>query len=47
MSPSKVPREELPSLGRILMAQISPEKSESDIQKIEDLVEDRLKNTLY
>jgi hypothetical protein len=29
------------------MAQISPEKSESDIQKIEDLVEDRLKNTLY
>jgi hypothetical protein len=44
---AKVSREELPSLGRILMAQISPEKSESDIQKIEDLVEDRLKNTLY
>lgn len=44
---SHVSRNEMPSLGRILMSQIAPEKSEVDIKEVEALIEDRVKTTLY
>ncbi len=40
-------RSVMPSFGRILMAQIDPNKSEKEITDIETLIEDRAKNTLY
>ena len=44
---SKVDRSAMPSLGRILMAQIDPRKSEMDIVELEQYIEDRAKYTLY
>ena len=44
---SQVSREEMPSLGRILMSQIAPEKSEDEIKEVEELIENRVRTTLY
>jgi PPOX class probable FMN-dependent enzyme len=46
-SRSHVSRDKMPSLGRILMSQIAPEKSEVEIKEVEALIEDRVKTTLY
>jgi len=43
----KVDRSAMLSLGRILMAQIDPQKSEKEIIEVEQYIEDRAKNTLY
>lgn len=42
-----VSRDEMPSLGRILMSQIAPEKPEKEIKEIEELIENRVRTTLY
>ncbi len=44
---SKVERDIMPSLGRILMGQIDPLKTEEEIEKVEELIENRVKTTLY
>lgn len=44
---AQVDRKEMPSLGAILMSQIAPEKTQEEIKKVEDLIEDRVKTTLY
>jgi len=44
---SQVDRKILPSLGRILMAQVDPSKPENEVKEVEDLIEDRVKSTLY
>lgn len=44
---SLVSRSIMPSLGKILMAQIDPEKSKGEVKKVEDLIESRVKTTLY
>lgn len=44
---SQIPRNEMPSLGRILMSQISPEKAEDEIKEVEALIEKRVRTTLY
>jgi PPOX class probable FMN-dependent enzyme len=44
---SHVSREEMPSLGRILMSQIAPEKTEDEIKEVEELIENRVLTTLY
>lgn len=43
----QVSRDVMPSLGKILMAQIDPSKSEKDVKKVEELIENRVKTTLY
>jgi hypothetical protein len=37
----------MPSLGRILMSQIAPEKTEDEIKEVEELIENRVLTTLY
>lgn len=44
---SQINRDEMPSLGRILMDQIGSSKSAEEIKKVEELIENRLKTTLY
>jgi PPOX class probable FMN-dependent enzyme len=44
---SHVQRDVMPSLGRILMAQTDPSKSDEDIKAVEALIEERVKTTLY
>ncbi len=44
---SRVERQLMPSLGKILMAQIDPEKSDSEVKQVEELIELRVKTTLY
>ncbi len=44
---SLVSRSVMPSLGKILMAQIDPERSQGEVKKVEDLIENRVKTTLY
>mgnify|MGYP003682986729 CR=1 FL=1 len=44
---SQVDRSIMPSLGKILMNQIDPEKSSEEIKAVEDLIELRAKTTLY
>ena len=43
----QVNRSVMPSLGKILMAQIDPSKSEEEVKKVEEIIEERVKNTLY
>lgn len=42
-----VDRSVMPRLGKILMEQVNPSSSEEDIKKVEDLIEERAKTTLY
>lgn len=42
-----VDRSIMPSLGRILMNQIDPSKTDDEIKEVENLIENRLKTTLY
>ena len=44
---SQVDRNIMPSLGKILMGQIDPSRSEEEVKNIEALIENRVKNTLY
>jgi PPOX class probable FMN-dependent enzyme len=44
---SHVSRDEMPSLGRILMSQIAPEKTDDEIKEVEELIENRVLTTLY
>ena len=44
---SQVSRDVMPSLGKILMAQIDPSKSKEEVKKVEELIENRVKTTLY
>ena len=44
---SQVSRDVMPSLGKILMAQIDPSKSKEEVKKVEELIENRVKATLY
>lgn len=44
---SRIKRDIMPSLGKILMGQIDPLKTEKEIKKVEELIENRVKNTLY
>ncbi|MAZ89601.1 MAG: hypothetical protein CL693_18360 [Cellvibrionaceae bacterium] len=44
---AKVDRNIMPSLGRIIMNQIDPEKSETEVKEVEDRIEERAKTTLY
>lgn len=44
---SQVPRDKLPSLGRIVMQQAYPDASETDIKKTEQTISERTKTTLY
>lgn len=46
-SDAQVDRSEMPSLGRILMSQIAPEKGEREIRELEERIEHRVKHTLY
>lgn len=46
-SAAQVDREVMPSLGRILMAQTEPDKSEQEITAVEAQIEQRVKTTLY
>lgn len=46
-SESQLDRNIMPSLGKILMQQIDPSKSEGEVKKVEELIEDRAKTTLY
>jgi len=43
----QINRDVMPSLGKILMAQIDPSKSKEEIEKVEVLIENRVKTTLY
>lgn len=44
---SQVSRSIMPSLGKILMDQTAPGKSQDEVKKVEDLIESRVKTTLY
>ncbi len=44
---SKVERNIMPSLGRILMAQTDPTKTDADVKIVEAMIEKRVKTTLY
>lgn len=44
---SQVDRSIMPSLGKILMQQIDPSESEEKVKKVEALIEERVKTTLY
>jgi uncharacterized protein len=44
---SHVDRSDMPSLGRILMAQIDPDKPENEIKEVEELIESGVQSTLY
>jgi PPOX class probable FMN-dependent enzyme len=46
-SDAQVDRSVMPSLGRILMAQVEPDKTEAEIKEIEAQIERRVKSTLY
>lgn len=46
-SESQLERNIMPSLGKILMQQIDPSKSEDEVKKVEALIENRVKTTLY
>ena len=46
-SESKVDRNVMPSFAKILMDQIDPSKSEEEVKKVEELIENRMKTTLY
>ncbi|MBV1880087.1 MAG: pyridoxamine 5'-phosphate oxidase family protein [Pseudomonadales bacterium] len=43
----QVNRKVMPSLGKILMDQIDPSKSKEEVKKVEELIEIRVKTTLY
>ncbi len=44
---SKIDRQTMPTLGRMLMGQIDPSKTDDEIRKLEGLIEERVKTTLY
>jgi len=44
---SQVDRKTMPTLGRMLMRQIDPSKTDDDIREVEELIEKRVKTTLY
>lgn len=44
---SIVDRSIMPSLGRILMGQIDPSKTDDEVKVVEELIENRVKTTLY
>lgn len=44
---TKVDREVMPSLGRILMSQVNAEAQEEEVRAVEEGIEERLKTTLY
>ncbi len=44
---SQVSRDIMPSLGKILMSQVEPTKSEEEVKQVEELIEHRAKTTLY
>jgi len=44
---SNVERNIMPSLGRILMAQIDSSKTDNEVKAVEELIENRVKTTLY
>jgi len=44
---SQVNRDVMPSLGKILMDQIDPSKSKEEVKKVEELIDNRIKTTLY
>ena len=44
---AKVDRSAMPSLGRILMAQVNVEAKEEEVRAVEEGIEERLKTTLY
>lgn len=44
---AKVDRNIMPSLGRIIMNQIDPAKSETEVKEVEIRIEERAKTTLY
>ncbi|SEQ65944.1 hypothetical protein SAMN03080615_02229 [Amphritea atlantica] len=46
-SESQIERNIMPSLGKILMHQIDPSKSEDEVKNVEELIENRVKTTLY
>ena len=46
-SESQLERSIMPSLGKILMQQIDPSKSEDEVKHVEALIENRVKTTLY
>ena len=44
---SQTNRNIMPSLGKILMDQIDPSKPQEEVKKVEELIESRVKTTLY
>ena len=44
---SNVERSIMPSLGKILMGQIDPSKADDEVKLVEELIENRVKTTLY
>ncbi len=44
---SIVDRKVMPSLGRILMEQVNPGKTDEEIKQVEDFIEERVETTLY
>ena len=44
---SQVERSIMPSLGKILMVQIDPSSTQEEVKKVEELIETRVKTTLY
>jgi PPOX class probable FMN-dependent enzyme len=46
-SESQVDRKVMPSLGKILMEQVDPSKSQKEIEQVEKLIADNEKNSLY
>ena len=44
---SQLDRNIMPSLGKILMQQVDPSKLEDEVKKVEELIENRVKTTLY
>ncbi len=44
---SNVDRSIMPSLGKILMGQIDPSKTDDEVKLVEELIENRVKTTLY
>jgi len=44
---SNVDRSVMPSLGKILMNQIDPSKTDNEVKAVEELIENRVKTTLY
>jgi len=44
---SQIDRQVMPTLGRMLMQQIDPSKTDDEIRELEELIEKRVKTTLY